>query len=187
MSAVTIIPASQFREGRWLNGMGVSWDIAAEPPGAGMTDFGWRFAIARIDADVPFSRYAEVDRVFTLLEGEGLDLDVAGLGRIAVHERFVPHAFPGDADTGCLLRRGPCRALNLFLHRGRWRAEVSVPGDPLTIGACDAALLFALRSEHTVDAEPLSEGDAAVAEPGTRIVPHGPEALVYAARLFREG
>lgn len=187
MSAVTIIPAAQFREGRWLNGMGVSWDIATEPPQASANDFGWRSAIARIDGDVPFSRYVEVDRVFTLIDGGGLDLDVTGLGRIAVHERFAPQRFPGDADTACTLKAGPCRALNLFLRRGRWRAEVTVTGEQNTIDACDTALLFALRGDASIGADRLSEGDAAIAMPGAKITPHDPSALVYIARLFRHG
>jgi uncharacterized protein len=187
MSDLTIIPAASFREGRWLNGMGVSWDIAAEPPQSGMNDFGWRFAIARIDADVPFSRYPNVDRVFTLIEGHGLDLSVAEVGTLAVHTLFNPHRFPGDAETSCRLRNGPCRALNLFLRRGGWRAEVLVTADPLVVGACDMALLFALRGNSAIAAERLSEGDAATVLPGTRIVPDGPSSLVYLARLFREG
>jgi environmental stress-induced protein Ves len=184
---VTPIPAASFREGRWLNGMGVSWDIAAEPPNASASDFGWRFAIARIDADVPFSRYTGVDRVFTLIDGEGLDLDVAGLGRIAVHERFVPHAFPGDADTACTLKGGPCRALNLFLRRGRWRAEIIVTGGPSAVGACDAGLVFALRGGSSIGTDTLLEGDTAIAGPTMRIAPHDTGALVYVAQLFREG
>jgi uncharacterized protein len=63
MPKLVELPATSFREGRWRNGLGVSWDIASEPPGSGMDDFGWRFAIARIDADVPFSHYPQVDRV----------------------------------------------------------------------------------------------------------------------------
>ena len=46
-----IIRSSEFIEGRWRNGMGVSWDIASHPAAAGTPDFGWRLAIARIDAD----------------------------------------------------------------------------------------------------------------------------------------
>ena len=117
---IAVLPAAGFREGRWLNGMGVSWDIAAEPREAGAAHFDWRFAIARIDADVPFSRYASVDRIFTLIAGEGLTLDLDGQAPLVIDRRFVPHAFPGDVTTSCRLKSGPCRALNLFLARGAW-------------------------------------------------------------------
>ena len=81
-----IIRKSELKEGRWRNGMGVSWDIASDPPGT--DDFGWRLAIARIDADVPFSHYPSVDRVFTLIEGNGLDLEFEG-GRTLAVDRLL--------------------------------------------------------------------------------------------------
>ena len=81
------------------------------------------FAIARIDDDVPFSSYPEVDRIFTLIEGAGLDLDFDDRPSLVVHRLFVPHFYPCDVKTFCRLRAGPCRALNLFLRRGAWRAR----------------------------------------------------------------
>ncbi len=123
---IAVLPASGFRGGRWLNGMGVSWDIAAEPRDAGAADFDWRLAIARIDADVPFSRYPGIDRIFTLIEGKGLTLDLEGRTPLVVRHSFVPHAFPGDLTTSCRLMEGPCRALNLFLRRVAWDADVRI-------------------------------------------------------------
>jgi hypothetical protein len=111
-----IIRSHEFTEGRWRNGMGVSWDIASYPVAA--DDFGWRLAIARIDGDVPFSHYPNVDRVFTLIEGQGLDLEFEGRNTLAVDRLFVPHFYSCDVPTFCRLRSGPCRALNLFMKRG---------------------------------------------------------------------
>ena len=47
--------SENYRVGRWLNGLGLSWDIAAAPDDAGAQDFDWRMAIARIDSSVAFS------------------------------------------------------------------------------------------------------------------------------------
>ena len=44
-----ILKAENYREGRWLNGLGLSWDIAAAPHDAGAQDFEWRMALAQID------------------------------------------------------------------------------------------------------------------------------------------
>lgn len=38
-------------------------------PGADMGDFVWRVSLAEVDADGPFSAFAEVDRILTLVEG----------------------------------------------------------------------------------------------------------------------
>lgn len=178
---ITVLPARAFREGRWLNGMGVSWDIAAEPAGAGVTGFDWRFAIARIDADVPFSRYDGIDRVFTLLAGDGLTLDLAGQPSIIVRETHVPYAFPGDVKTVCRLQGGPCRALNLFLARGTWSAEVAVHGGAGEVPDGGTSLLFALAGDVRVGDSVLCEGDAAVATGGFAF--EAGQGRLYVARL----
>jgi len=176
-----IIRKSEFTEGRWRNGMGVSWDIASDLPGG--EDFGWRFAIARIDADVPFSNYPGVDRIFTLIEGNGLDLAFEGQASLAVHRRFVPHVYPCDVPTFCRLRDGPCRALNLFTRRGAWRAEADILSSGVELSHPGPILLFALQGASDVDAQALGEGDAAIAADG---ITADTEGFLYAARLYRQ-
>ena len=155
-----IIRRQDFREGRWRNGMGVSWDIASDPPGT--EDFGWRFATARIEADVPFSLYPDVDRIFTLIAGQGLDLDFEGRPGLAVDRLFVPHPYPCDVPTFCRLRGGPCRALNLFTRRGRWSATADILSSGAEIAHDGPILLFALEGAADVDGAALGEGDAAI-------------------------
>jgi environmental stress-induced protein Ves len=145
-------------------------------------DFGWRFAIARIDQDVPFSSYPEVDRIFTLIAGKGLDLDFDGRPSLAVHQIFVPHPYPCDVKTYCRLREGPCRALNLFLRRGAWRSDVDILSSAAEIAHDGPILLFALKGASTVNGEALQEGDACIAEAH---VATGTDGFLYAAKLTR--
>jgi uncharacterized protein len=152
------------------------------PPAA--DDFGWRFAIARIDGDVPFSHYPGVDRVFTLIEGQGLDLEFEGRNTLAVDRLFVPHFYPCDVPTFCRLRSGPCRALNLFLKRGQWRAEVDILSSNAEITHPGRILLFALDGASEANGVRLEQGDAAVTENRVSISHDG--ALLYAARLSAE-
>ena len=175
-----IVRHSELREGRWRNGMGVSWDIASDPPGT--EEFGWRFAIARIDADVPFSLYPQVDRVFTLIEGRGLSLDFAGGRTLAVEKLFVPHPYACDVATFCRLTDGPCRALNLFLRRGAWHAAVDVLSSGAEIVHDGPILLFALQGAADVDGAALGEGDAVITQAR---VTADTEGFLYAARLTR--
>ena len=176
-----IIRKQDFREGRWRNGMGVSWDIASDPPED--DDFGWRFATARIEADVPFSHYHGVDRIFTLVEGEGLDLDFEGGETLAVHRRFVPHPYPCDVPTFCRLRNGPCLALNLFMRRGQWSAAAEVLSSGAEIAHPGPILVFALQGAADVNGAALGPGDAAVA---AERVSADTEGFLYVARLRRE-
>lgn len=177
-----VIRFSDLRQGRWRNGMGVSWDIASEPSDAGAGDFGWRLAIARIDADVPFSHYPETDRVFTLIEGNGLDLDFSGRDSLAVHHAFVPHPYPCDVETYCRLRDGPCRALNLFTKRSAWRAGIDILSGNAVIAHPGPILFFVLTGGASVNGETLGPGDTLMTEGhGTAAV----DGLLYAAMLSR--
>lgn len=176
-----IIRHGEFREGRWRNGLGVSWDIASHPPGT--EEFGWRFAIARIDTDVPFSCYPGVDRIFTLFEGEGLDLEFEGRPALAVDRLFVPHHYPCDVATVCRLRKGPCRALNLFTRRGLWSATAEVLSCRADIAHNGPLLFFAFEGAADVNGQALGQGDAAVA---TDRAMADTEGLLFCAHLRRE-
>ncbi|MCA3572803.1 MAG: HutD family protein [Aestuariivirga sp.] len=173
-----IIRKEEYREGRWRNGMGVSWDIAADV--ASGDDFGWRFALARIDADVPFSAYPGVDRVFTLIEGGGLALDLEGGPTLVVDRLHVPHPFPGDVAVRCRLRAGPCRALNLFTRRDSWSATADVLSSGAEIAHDGPILLFALSGAADVNGAALGQGDAAVVADFARTSTEG---FLFVARL----
>lgn len=177
--------ATGYIRGQWRNGRGVSWEIASDGEA---DDFGWRMALAEIGGDAPFSPYPGVDRVFTLLSGDGLDLDVAGIGTLTVAERFAPVAFPGEAETRCRLRGGACRALNLFTNRKRFAAQVTIheTGGPRAVGHHGLTLLFALSGVAVLDGEALAEGDAAQLL-GTAQATLAGRAKLYEARLNAEG
>ncbi len=185
---IRVLPAGNYRKGRWLNGLGMSWDIAADPENAGANDFGWRLALAQIDASVAFSHYAGVDRIFTLIEGDGLDLVFNGRDVLKVDRCFVPHEFPGDVETACVLKGGPCRALNLFLRRQEWQASVSVLSshDDLRIAPGQATLAVALRGSFKLSSGgTLHCGDTLHLAPGDRLelAPQSRDALLYVATL----
>ena len=90
-----------------------------------MTDFAWRVSLADVGAGGPFSRFEEVDRVITVVEGAGMALTVDGTEhRLA--EPFRPFAFAGDAATDCRLLDGPVVDFNVMTRRGRAAAEVEI-------------------------------------------------------------
>jgi uncharacterized protein len=183
-----ILKSENYREGRWLNGLGISWDIAAAPDDAGAQDFDWRMALAQIESSVAFSHYPNVDRIFTLIEGKGLDLVFNDRKVLKIDKRFVPQEFPGDMKTACVVNNGPCRALNLFIRRGKWKTSVRVLSakDNLNIIAKQTTLAFALRGSFKLiaggtlnrgDTLHLSLGDSA------RLEPESEDALLYVATL----
>jgi environmental stress-induced protein Ves len=184
-----ILRAESYREGRWPNGLGLSWDIAAAPHDAGALDFEWRMALAQIESSVAFSHYPNIDRIFTLLNGHGLELVFNDREILKVDKRFVPHEFPGDVKTACVVNNGPCRALNLFTRRGAWEASVRVLNtyDDLKLISAQTALAFALRGSFELSAgATLNCGDVLHLSPGDSagLKPQSGDALLYLATLM---
>lgn len=107
----------------WKNGGGSTREIACWPPGAGLDDFAWRVSLARIAADGPFSRFAGVDRIITLLEGDGVRLRGPGVDH-RLDRPLAPFAFSGDTAIACTLLGGPSSDFNVMTRR-RPRAPAS--------------------------------------------------------------
>lgn len=140
------IPARNFQAMPWRNGGGTTWEIAR-----GRFDhtageaWHWRFSLAEIASDGPFSVFPHVDRLLTLLTGEGIDLTIDG----AQPRRLRPGEdiqFAGEATVGCALVDGPTRDLNLMVDR---RVAWLVPGgkacELAVAGENDVILVYALE------------------------------------------
>ncbi|MDE2444629.1 MAG: HutD family protein [Alphaproteobacteria bacterium] len=186
-----LIAQDKFVEGRWRNGMGVSWEIASYRP-EGAADFHWRFAKARIDADVPFSIYPGMERVFMQLEGNGLDLVFEGGHVLQVHESHIPHSFACDVPLNCKLLNGPCYDLNLFTARGKYQSQASVLKvngmESLDLSGVEAVFM-ALEGKVVLSgpdgAVRLQKGDAAIAAHEQVVSLAGNGAKVFVGLLQR--
>lgn len=146
---------SEYRSMPWKNGGGVTREVAsgsvraplaAEEPAAESAEvpadgFDWRVSIADVDAGGPFSPFPGVDRVITLVEGEGMVLTVDGISQLV--EPLSPFAFPGDATTDCLLKAGAVRDMNVMTRRGRATAQVRM----VTVAAAQGAEMVCAEGE----------------------------------------
>ncbi len=79
--ALTILKAENHRRMPWKNGGGVTVEIAIHPQGASVDDFDWRVSMATVASDGPFSVFPGIDRTLSVLEGDGILLDVEGRKR----------------------------------------------------------------------------------------------------------
>ncbi|MFF1659441.1 HutD family protein [Streptomyces sp. NPDC058255] len=156
------LPAAERVAVPWKNGGGVTREIAAWPEGADMAGFVWRVSLAEVAADGPFSAFAEVDRILTMVEGEGMDLTVGGEAR-RVDTRFVPQGFPGDLPTDCRLLGGPVVNLNVMWRRGGEVAPsvtVAQSRRPIAVPAGPAVLVVALDGTAEVAGHTIGRYDA---------------------------
>jgi uncharacterized protein len=121
---------SEYRSMPWKNGGGTTREVASGTmhaplasmePGAG---FDWRVSVADVDAGGSFSTFPGIDRVITLVEGEGMVLTVDGTPHPV--GPLSPFAFSGDATTDCRLETGAVRNMNVMTRRSRATAKVRI-------------------------------------------------------------
>lgn len=155
----------------WKNGGGHTREVAVFPPGADLDSFEWRISLAQIAADGPFSTFAGVDRVLTVIKGEGLLLTVDER-MLALDAASPPLAFPGEARVSARLTDGAINDLNVMVRRDKWRARtrrLTVTGASDVVSRARATLVLALdplrilRPGGAIDLAPL---DAVLLENG---------------------
>ncbi len=172
---VRVLRAADRAATPWLNGGGVTREVAGAPAGSGLADFDWRVSLADVARGGPFSVFPGVDRVITLVDGAGMALTVSGTEQL-VARPYRPFAFPGDAETGCRLLGGPVVDFNVMTRRGRALADVGLADADRELTVPDGAvlLLVCLAGSAALDAAGVTLGplDAALLEPG-----RGPEPL----------
>lgn len=98
----------------WRNGGGVTRELAMWPDAG---DWAWRMSVADVDKSGPFSKFDGIERWFAVLEGAGVELDVAGVPH-RITAVGAPLFFDGGAATGCELINGKTRDFNLMVRRG---------------------------------------------------------------------
>ena len=163
-----ILRAENYRRMRWKNGGGETAEIAVFPEDAGLDDFDWRISMARVEAGGPFSAFLGVDRTLSILEGEGIVLEVEGRERATLTGASAPYSFPADTVTGAELVAGAITDLNVMTRRGRYGHKVSAlevdRSMELSLGS-EEALLFCRSGSMLVDCdgsrEQLGRFDAA--------------------------
>ena len=135
----------------WKNGGGSTRELACWPPGADMAHFDWRVSVATIAQSGPFSRFAGVDRIITLLSGDGVHLKQlqAHIDHL-LQQPLQPFAFAGDAGMDCELLGGTSTDFNVMTRRGTVQAQVEVLHAACTIEPRHQGLLLAVRGAWTL-------------------------------------
>lgn len=174
-----LLPARDHRVMPWKNGAGSTTQVAVFPPDAGLDDFLWRVSMADVVADGPFSRFEGIDRTLAILEGEGVELAIQGMGEHRVTREGAPLSFPADVAVASRLIGGPVRDLNVMSRRGIVAHRLSrlAIATPLEIVPSGHATLILSRSAGLGIA---CEGGEAVLGPGDAVLIAAPARLTPA-------
>ncbi len=145
-----IIRAADLRPEPWKNGGGITREIRSMRTDRGI---GWRLSMADVETDGPFSLFADMHRILTVIDGEGLVLE--GPDQRLVARCCEPVSFPGDVALDCQLTRGPVRDFNVIFRPDLFDISVSVLASEMEVdldvqanetvvifvadGACDVA------------------------------------------------
>jgi environmental stress-induced protein Ves len=109
--------SSDYRRMPWKNGAGETIEVAISPASAGLDDFEWRISMATVAANGPFSTFPGIDRTLSLLEGNGLRLEIDGTPAVELMTTSAPLAFAADVPVHARPISGPVADLNVMTRR----------------------------------------------------------------------
>ncbi|KAB2666866.1 HutD family protein [Brucella tritici] len=147
--AVTLLKAENHRRMPWKNGGGVTVEIAVHPQGASVDDFDWRVSMATVASHGPFSIFPGIDRTLSVLEGDGILLDVDGQVSTLTRES-TPLAFAADSRSAARLIGSAITDLNVMTRRGHFIHMVRrlpVGGTTLTQADGNPVLIFCAEGQ----------------------------------------
>jgi environmental stress-induced protein Ves len=136
----------------WKNGGGLTREVAADASTAGLEDFVWRVSLADIAQSGPFSSFAGVDRIITVVDGAGMELIVDGASH-TIADPYEPYSFPGDAVTDCRLLSGPVVDLNVMTRRTRATAHVRVAREGFSVAPRTGVMVLVIALTGTAAVE----------------------------------
>ena len=170
-----IIRPDAFVTARWKNGGGVTHEIARDSA----DPWAWRFSIAEVASDGPFSRFEGMSRILTVIEGAGITLRAGNWTAKALLR--VPVAFSGDTPIDSTLVAGPIRDLNVIFDAGRVAATVAVVTGATPVRADGLTGILCLEGTVRVDGQSLGLMAFALGERG--VVELGADAVAVVVRL----
>jgi hypothetical protein len=171
-----ILHSGDYERMPWKNGGGTTTEIwkAVSPAGEML----WRLSIADVASDGPFSEFPDIDRWIAVIEGDGMELTIEGIGAKRLDRRYEPLLFPGDAKTRCRLLGGPIRDFNFMIRRtfGQGLLQVfQLPAKATSPSREDVAAVHVLRGAaelETNEVRDMAEGDSWISEEPRRTRVH---------------
>jgi len=158
----------------WKNGRGVTRQIHRSFVGDALE---WRLSLAQVRSDGPFSHFRGLERILTVVEGQGMRL-VGSDGEIDAMS-LCPVRFSGDTDVMGYCRSRPIENFNVIFNPELIEAHVRVVFNPedtdLICSGSETLAIFMLEGDLPVSGVPsLTAGDTCILGNAARLVPPEP-------------
>jgi len=160
----------------WKNGGGITRVIASGGSHGDHDDWGWRVSIATVERDGAYSEFPGVNRLTTVVVGNGTDLFHPDGSTIALNP-LQPTLIPSDVALWGILRDDPILNLNVMTRRGHYTASVEIVGGPgetandtglgdlllvhVLSGQCKAGITGGTPQNLSIDESLIVAGDGA--------------------------
>ncbi len=142
----------------WKNGGGITRNIALATFGR---QTAWRLSRADVAADGPFSSFAGLERVLTVVSDAGMTLEHEG--GVLHADSWSPVRFGGELDVMARLKKGPLTDLNLMFDPLLCDGTVTISKGPsersLAPPEVGVTMLHVLAGEPVLNGETLGVGD----------------------------
>ncbi len=158
-----IIRLSELTETPWKNGGGITRELAEARQDGALV---WRLSMADVAGDGPFSNFAGLVRILTVIDGGGMDL-ISPDGVLEA-DYGEPVRFDGALTITSRLKDGPLRDLNVMFDPQLCDGDVTRVDGPYDLthhaGPSETVGVHCLTGIACVDGTSLKPGDTALIE-----------------------
>ncbi|MEB6479248.1 HutD/Ves family protein [Acinetobacter vivianii] len=141
--------SADYRQMLWKNGAGYTVELARSA-GENLDTFDWRISMADVKSAGDFSRFNGMQRILTVLEGQGIELYIDDEYQSLKTLQSVQ--FSGDRATRCELIDGPIRDFNVIYDPKQFHARLHWYFEPTRSEVFSSADLIFIFNQST---EPL--------------------------------
>ncbi|ENW79912.1 hypothetical protein F909_03016 [Acinetobacter sp. ANC 3929] len=143
------LSSTDYRQMLWKNGAGYTVELARSA-GESLDTFDWRISMADVKSAGDFSRFNGMQRILTVLEGQGIELSIDDKHESLTTLQSVQ--FSGESATRCELIDGPIRDFNLIYDPKQFHARLQWYFEPTKTEIFSSADLIFIFNQST---EPL--------------------------------
>lgn len=165
------LPAKDYDTRPWKNGQGLTDEVLLLPEAADRDVFDVRVSRATISDRGLFSAFPGVDRIITVIEGEGLTLNFNG--ECVALRPLTPHKFDSGLTPEGVALGGRIRVFNVMAARDAWSlgpAWVQYDGTFTTKAMMN--VVFAVEPSVRIgESLTLAVGDTVLVGCGTAVTP----------------